>query len=132
MGSPPVRPPVQPGRPKPFTHRSFQGQRSEQKEKLINCSLCSGGFPMHMLTQRIIKMGGGEPVSATTGVRQVQGFSHARASTGSNLHPLPHAWDPQPPTSHVDLGWLLYPECRRRSPCSMASVPCSGCVCANH
>ena len=77
-------------------------------------------------------LGGGEPVSATTGVRQVQGFSHARAYTGSNLHPLSHAWDPQPLTSHVDLGWLLHPKCRRRSPCSMASVPSSGCVCANH
>ncbi|XP_044374216.1 uncharacterized protein [Triticum aestivum] len=87
---------------------------------------------MHMLTQRIIKMGGGEPVSATTGVRQVQGFSHARASTGSDLHPFPHAWDPQPPTSHVDPGWLLCPECRCRPPCSMASVPSYGCVCANH
>uniref|UniRef100_A0A8R7RD62 Uncharacterized protein n=1 Tax=Triticum urartu TaxID=4572 RepID=A0A8R7RD62_TRIUA len=132
MGSPAVRPAVQPGRPRPFTRRSSQGQRSEQKEKSINCSLCSSGFPMHMLTQRIIKMGGGEPVSATTGVRQVQGLSHARAYTGSDLHPLPHAWDPQPPTSLVDLGWLLCLECRRRSPCSMASVPSSGCVCANH
>ncbi|XBH71340.1 hypothetical protein VPH35_098805 [Triticum aestivum] len=76
-------------------------------------------------------LGSAESVSSTTGARQVQGFCHARASTGSDLHLLSRAWDPQPLTSRGP--WLV----------SLSRVPppaslqhgfgsLSGCVCANH